>query len=451
MGISKYVIIIVSLTIFLIPVSQVDAIFFIPLENSDKGYYKNFKEIYNLKIQKFRDLYLEEYLRLQNPYNDKMSDDVIIFNDKEFRIPNSIDRHDKNFQTLKDEQLDLAQKKYLEIMGGKIITSSLGDKPDKRIIPILEFTSEEESVRKAVHRDDEGFQTYKMQQVITAENTFNRLMEEGFWGDLYFTDTPRDDFNQNRDELKAAFFLIEDEIISLKRSSPEFHDLMTEQTLLAEKTRNYILSFSNYPNPYEENDDVIEYDQKEITEKSESIFSDSNHVLTRNFEIYHNDLEFSKNIQIEIAQEVMNKMYNLKNSEKNIQVETINIKEENKKPKVLVREDQGFEFLKNIEKDKAEKKLIELLGGKTISNFVDVKTNVGSILKLKTNQNDVDQSDYDKFQNYTLELIAIGDKIREKNNEENFWYLSLYISSEKNEIENKPIRDPNILCFGLGC
>ena len=441
MGNSQYVIIILSLTIFLIPISQVDAIFFIPLENSDEGYYKNFKEIYNLKIQKFRDYYIEEYLRLHNPYNDKMSDDVIIFNDKEFRLPNSIDRYDENFQTLKVEQLDLAQKKYLEILGGRIITSSLDDKPDKRIIPILEFTSEEESIMEAIQRNDEGFQTYKMQQVIIAENTFNRLMEEGFWGDLYVTDTLSDDFNQNRDELKTALELIEDESISLKRSSQEFHDLIIEQTLLAEKTRNQILSFSKYPNLNEENDDVIEYNQKEITEKPESIFSDTNHEL----------LEFSKNKQIEIAQELMNKMYNLENSEKNIQVETIIIKEENKKPKVLVREDQGFEFLKNIEKDKAEKKIIELLGGKTISNFADVKTKVGSITKLRTNQNDVNLSDYDKFQNYTLELIAIGDKIREKNNEENFWYLSLYISSEKNEIENKPIRDPNILCFGLGC
>ncbi len=99
--------------------------------------------------------------------------------------------------------------------------------------------------------------------------------------------------------------------------------------------------------------------------------------------------------------------------------------------------------------------LFELLGGKTISNFVDVQTKVGSIQKLRTNQNDVNLSNYDKFQNYELELIAIGDKIREKNNEENVWYLSWYIISEKNEIENeienKPIRDPNILCFGIGC
>ena len=441
MGISQYVIIIVSLTILLIPVSQVDAIFFLPIEISDEEFSKNYKELQKFKAEKLRDYYFEKYLKILNPYNDKMSDDVIIFNDKEFRMPNRVDRHDENFQTLKDEQLDLAQKKYLEIMGGKIITGSLGDKPDKRIIPILEFTSEKESIRKAIHRDDEGFQAYKIQQAIIAKNTFNRLMEEGFWGDLYDPDTFWDNFNQNRDEIKAASELIEDENISSRRSSQEFHDLITEQTLLAENTRNYLLNLSTNPNPYEKYDDVIEYDQKEITEKSESIFSDSN----------HESFEFSINKQIEIAQEVMNKMYNLENSEKNIQVETINIKEENKKPKVFEREDQGFEFFKKIEEDKAEKKLIELLGGKTISNFVDVKTKVGSITKLRTNQNDVNLSDYDKFQNYTLELIAIGDKIREKNNEENVWYLSLYSISEKNEIENTPIRDPNILCFGLGC
>ncbi len=217
--------------------------------------------------------------------------------------------------------------------------------------------------------------------------------------------------------------------------------MITEQISSAEKTRNYVLTLSQYQNPYLENDDVIESDQEEITEKSEFNMLDR---TDKGFEIL-------KAMELEIAQNTLNEMLMLSNSEENIQVEAINIKEENKKPKVLEREDQGFQYFKNIEEDKAEKKLIEILGGKTISNFVDVKTKVGSIPKLGTNQNDVNLSNYEKFQNYELELIAIGDKIREKNNEENVWYLSLYIISEKNEIENKPIRDPNILCFGLGC
>ncbi len=161
MGISKYVIIIVSLTIFFIPVSQVDAIFSTSLEISDEEFFENYKEIQKFKMEKFRDYYFEKYLRIQNPYNDKISENVIIFNDQKFNMPLSIDRHDENFQMLKTEQIYLAQKKYLEIMGGKTITSSLGDKPDKRIIPILEFTDEEESIRKVIHRDDEGFKSYK--------------------------------------------------------------------------------------------------------------------------------------------------------------------------------------------------------------------------------------------------------------------------------------------------
>ena len=445
MGISQYLVIIVSIAVFLIPVSQADAIFWIPSQITDEEYYEIPKETYNLKLEKLRDFYLEEYFKLNNPYNDKISHDVIIFNDTEFIITNSIHRSDENFQMLKNEQIDLAQKKYLEILGGKIITSSLGDKPDKRIIPILEFTSEEESIREVIYRDDEIFQTYKMQQVIIAENTINRLIEEGFWEYTNDTDTLWDDFNQNRTELNAALELIEDESISSKRISQEFLDLVAEQTLLAEKIRNDILDLSQYPNPYEENDDVIESDQEEITEKSEF------NIINRS----DKGFEMVKTMELEIAQNTLSEMLMLSNSEENIQVEAINIKEENKKPKFLEREDQGFEFLKNIEEDKAEKMLIELLGGKTISNFVDVKTKVGSIQKFRTNQNDVNLSNYDKFQNYELELIAIGDKIREKNNEENVWYLSWYIISEKNEIENeienKPIRDPNILCFGLGC
>ncbi len=440
MGISQYLVIVVSIALFLIPVSQVDAIFFIPSEIRGEEYYKNFNEVYNLKLEKLRDIYLEEYFKIKNPYNEKIYHDVI-FNDKEFIITNSIHRDDENFQTLKDEQLDLAQKKYLEILGGKTITSSLGDKIDKRIIPILEFTSDEESIRKVIDREDEDFQTYKMQQVIIAENTIKRLVEEEDWG--YVTDITWDDFNQNKDELKAALELIEDDSISSKRESQEFLDLIAEQILSAEKTRNIILNYSQYPNPYEENDGVIESDQEEITEKSE-------------FNIMNRDtkgFEMVKTMELEIAQNTLNEMLMLSNSEENIQVEAINIKEENKKPKILDREDKGFEFLKKIQEDKAEKMLIEILGGKIISNF-DVKTKVGPIQNLKTNQNDVYLSDYEKFQNYEFELIAIMNYLSE-NNEENTWSSSLYITSEKNnienEIENKIIRDPNILCFGIGC
>ena len=180
MGISKYVIIILSLTIFLIPFSQVDAIL-IPFEISDEEFFENYKEIQKFKMEKFRDYYFEKYLITKNPYNDKISNNVIIFNDQKFNMPSSIDRHDENFQMLKTEQIDLAQKKYLEIMGGKIITSSLGDKPDKRIIPILEFTDEEKSLWKVMHRDDEGFKSYKIQQKILAENIVNRLIQEGIF------------------------------------------------------------------------------------------------------------------------------------------------------------------------------------------------------------------------------------------------------------------------------
>jgi len=72
MGISRYLVIIVSIAVFLIPVSQADAIFLIPSEIIDEEYYKNFKVVYNLKLEELRDFYIEEYFKLKNPYNDNI-------------------------------------------------------------------------------------------------------------------------------------------------------------------------------------------------------------------------------------------------------------------------------------------------------------------------------------------------------------------------------------------
>jgi len=320
MGISQYVIIILSLATLLIPVSQVDAIFFFPPEINDEKFSKNFIETHELDMEKIRDYYFE-VKQLQNPYNDKTSDNVIIFTDQKLNMQLNNYRYDENFQTLKDEQLDLAQKKYLELLGGKIITSSLGDKPDKRIIPILEFNDEEQSIMKVIHRDDEGFKSYKIRQQILAENAVNRLIQEGIWEeDPFITAELFEDYYYSSNNIKyvetvdAAFDLIDDGITTAEeliennvisaedliqdnvisadylelfwksyepventktvvqeiivipekddfdwedidwkktsRSKQEFQNLITEQILSAEKTRNYVLTLSQYQNPY---------------------------------------------------------------------------------------------------------------------------------------------------------------------------------------------------------
>ncbi len=59
MGISQYLVIIVSIAVFLIPVSQADAIFWIPSQITDEEYYEIPKETYNLKLEKLIDFYLE--------------------------------------------------------------------------------------------------------------------------------------------------------------------------------------------------------------------------------------------------------------------------------------------------------------------------------------------------------------------------------------------------------
>jgi len=71
-------------------------------------------------------------------------------------------------------------------------------------------------------------------------------------------------------------------------------------------------------------------------------------------------------MELEIAQDTLNEMYLLSNSEEN-DVEIIIFTQENKKPNNYERDDQGFEFFKNKQLDIAEKKLMEILGQKKYS------------------------------------------------------------------------------------
>jgi len=422
MGISQYVIIILSLTILLIPVSQVDAILILP-EISDEEFSKNFIEIHELEMEKIRDYYFEVN-RLQNPYHDKISDEDIILNDKEFRMSNSIYRHDENFQMLKNEQIDLAQKKYLEQLGGKSIISSLGDKPDKRIIPILEFGDEEKSIMKVIHRYDEGFKSYKIQQKILAENTINKLIRERLWEeDPFITSELFEDYyysNSVKDveTISAAFDLIDDGIITAEelietnvispedliqdnvisadylklfwktyepvestktevqetlvipeeddfdwediewkndtRSDQEFQNLIAEQILLAENTRSEELSLFPYANPYEEENDAI------ITQK---IFVELEPILKREDEKFQ---EY-KLEQIKKAELILKNLYPIKNLDEDEINNQLIIEKELVLSEVDDRSDMFFK-LKEFEKDRAEKKILEIFGGKNIYN-----------------------------------------------------------------------------------
>jgi len=427
MGISHYLVIIVSLTIFLIPVSQVDAIFSFPLEISDEEFSKNYKELQKLKVEKFRDYYFEKYLRIQNPYNDKMSDNVIIFNDQKFNMPISIDRYDENFQMLKNEQIDLAQKKYLEIMGGKTITSFLGDKPDKRIIPILEFIDEEESFRKVIHRVDEGFKSYKIQQKILAENTVNRLIQEGIWDeDPFITTELFEDYYYNSNSVKdvetvsAAFDLIDDGIVTaeelIENNIISSEDLIQNNVISASYLKLFWKHYEQKENieiekvvqsvetvPEKDDFDWKEYEwakskrgsqefQNLITEQillAENIRSE---VLTLlpylNPYEEENDTTITQKIFVELepiiksedekfqeyklkqikkAELILKNFYHMKNLDEDEINNELIIEKEFVLPRVDDRNDMFFK-LKEFEKDKAEEKILELFGGKNIHN-----------------------------------------------------------------------------------
>jgi len=372
------------------------------------------------------DNYLEEYLRVPNPYNDKISDNVIIFNDQKFNMPKTIDRYDENFQMLKNEQIDLAQKKYLEIMGGKIITSSLGDKPDKRIIPILEFTDEEKSLWKNIHRDNDGFKSYKIQQKILAENTVNRLIQEGIWEeDPFITAELFEDYYYSSNSVKdietvsAAFDLIDDGVVTaeelIENNVISSKDLIQDNVISASNLKLFWMSYEPVEStkaevvqetlaiPEKDDFDWKEYEwvkskrgsqefqnliqeqvllaeqlrnesfgfefdsnpdeEKIVVEITQSEIIDLEPIIKREDEKFQ---EY-KLEQIEKAELILKNFYHMKNLDEDEINNELIIEKEFVLPGVDDRNDVFFK-LKEFEKDKAEEKILELFGGKNIHN-----------------------------------------------------------------------------------
>lgn len=427
MGKIQYGIIILSLTLFLIPISQADAIFKVPTEITDDEFSKNYNEQQRLMAEKIRDYYFEKYLRIQNPYNDNISDEKTIFDEEKFYKSSQIDRYDETFQMLKNEQLDLAQIKYLEILGGKIITNSF-DNHDKRIIPTLKFTDEEEKIRKTIHRDDEDFKNYKIKQIILAENTVKKLIEEEIWEEDPFiiAELFEDYYNSGKDveSVSAAFDLInegvvtaeeliknevispedliQDNVISASnlklfwmsykpventktnvqetlpekddfdwkniewkkssRASQEFQNLIAEQILSAENTRDEKLTLLPNLNPYEENNETVITHENNQTEITPEIFVELEPIINRLDEKFQ---EYQLK-QIEKAELFFKNYYRMENlDEDNISDPLI------QKQLILQKTDDKndmFLKLKEFENKKAREKILEIFGGKNIYN-----------------------------------------------------------------------------------
>ena len=446
MGNSRYVLVILSLAIFLIPISQANAVLLVPIEISDEVTFESWKKSQKFKAEQLRQIYFDEYLKSTNPYNEEIPKVVIFFSDNELIVFDTIHRYDDNIQEQKDEQRALAHEKFLEIMGGKSLESFENFKTSDRNLTVLKFnTDEQDHDTNSIHRFDDSFQISKEQQIIIAKETADKLIEEGYWSDDPFVIDEMWEYEFVRESVQdrllakqsvdAAFDLVENEVYTMEelieeevieaedliqdnvisadylelfwksyeppkieqvkkidkvkqvdvqieddfdwdsyewknsaRGSEEFQNILTEQALSAEQTRDKLLGLLQYENPYEENVDVSVNNQNIIaitfSEDAQNIIAEITPMLERHeigFEEY-------KEKQIELAQKIMNekiyfeRIYEDEKSKQSLADEKFVI------PKIYERDDMFFNLLKKVEQDKANEKLMEIMGGKIIPN-----------------------------------------------------------------------------------
>ena len=121
-----YIIIALGVVILLVPDQQSSAI--LPSSELTED---ELIELYKLEqlvnAEQARDE-LFVLLGQQNPYLDTPSNVIVSFEKNgEENIPKVIDRYYENFQTIKDEQISIAEKKCKEILGGKTISNSINE------------------------------------------------------------------------------------------------------------------------------------------------------------------------------------------------------------------------------------------------------------------------------------------------------------------------------------
>jgi len=333
------------------------------------------------KIKEYEEFFKEASNRLNeinkklNPYLETPVNDPEYFENNEEKSVNSLDRNDKNFQLVKDEQLSIAGKKYKELLGGKIILNSLNNEPINKK-STHEFIIDNQT--GVMTKNSNGFQDYKLLQISIAEdfrdNNWGKTISQKKSSNPYLNDEP----------TSMASSIEENKISEQRlqyRQTEKFKNAIIEQIALAETYRNKILEYSIGGNPYLD-ENIDENLVQNIDENiGESLgISNRNLIITgwsdptyvpEELEINiidreSNGFEIIQALQIEIAQNTLDEMGSLPNSEE-INDEIISLTNENKLNDIG-RGDQGFEFFKNKEIDAAEKKLMEILGQKIIQN-----------------------------------------------------------------------------------
>jgi len=157
------------------------------------------------------------------------------------------------------------------------------------------------------------------------------------------------------------------------RQSDEFQNLILEQISLAENIRDEMPEFianTINSNPYL-NENIDESLDKTNKNNIPTHWSDTTFIYNElEFNILDRetkDFEMIKVAELEIAQDILNEMLLLSNSEEN-DAEIILVTNENKEINNYNRDASNFEFYKNEQIVIAEKKLMEILGQKNIYN-----------------------------------------------------------------------------------
>jgi len=369
-----YIMIALGVVILLVPVPQSSAIFLPSPELTEDELIELYKLEQLVNAEQSRDG-LFVLLRLQNPYIDTPSNVIVSFEKNgEENIPKVIDRYYENFQTIKDEQISIAEKKCKEILGGKTISNSINDEPTPKKT-ILGFKIDNQT--SFLNRSHDDFQNYRLLQISIAEDYRDNNWEENEW-----TSNPYDNNKsiENSPKIKVNE-IIQNNII--KREHKEFENLIIEQILLAEKTRDntIFLTIVDSLNPYiienTTNAEILIENAHSTntvtpveTEKINLVLSwfDQNVVLelqATNLNRISTNFEDFKLMQAELAQIELNKMLHVENSE--------NTEPSDSEQTDIVisdgpffnsynRGDFIFEFNKNMQKMKAEKKFIEMYG-----------------------------------------------------------------------------------------
>ena len=233
-----------------------------------------------------------------------------------------------------------------------------------------------------IDRGSDEFKDYRLLQISIAEdfrdNNWEKTMSHMKLSNPYLNDEPIIlDFSFEENKISEQTLPY--------RQTEKFKNAITEQIAFAETYRNQMFDYSIAGNPYTDeniNENLTQNMDENITENTDesSYISDRNIIITgwsdptyvpEELEINIIDreskgFEIIQALEIEIAQNTLNEMGLVPNSE--INDEIISLTNENKELIDIERGDQGFEYFKNKEIDAAEKKLMEILGQKIIHN-----------------------------------------------------------------------------------